>query len=275
MKILKNNYLSQEEQSKILARWKKNPNEQDRNIILENNFRLIAKLANDFCKKMGTRDIFYDLFQEGVVGAIMSIKTYDPEKGSFANWLPWWSRNLMLKWLDNTSFCMKLPNHVVSQVREMKKFISEYEEMHGVVPTDDKIKESFKIRERKMADYKYFINSEIRINSSFDNFGDSGCNDREVLEALEDTNYINPSEDLEEKDNKIFLRDVMLKFLSKTERAVLEYRNGFLGESPKTCKEIGEILQISKQRVNQIENKATRKLKKHYSWLEKVKNGKR
>lgn len=273
--MLNNNYLSQKEQNKILARWKKNPNEKDRNIILENNFRLIAKLANDLCQKIGSRELFNDLFQEGVVGAIMSIKTYDPEKGSFSNWLPWWSRNLMLKWLDAESFCVRVPNHVICQIRQMKKSISSYEEENGKIPSNDWVKESFSIKDKKMGDLNFFLTSEVKLNAHPEEYKD--ClfkneninNEYKTFDCVADDSSPIPNEEVGRQDEYLFLREALGSKLSDLERLVLEHRSGLLDGEPKTCREIGEIFGVSKQRVNQIETKATDKLKKYYSFLDK------
>ena len=241
--------MSREEEYELAIK-KKNGDKLARDKILNANLRFVVSVA----KKYQNRGLdLIDLISEGNIGLITAIEKFDPEKGyHFISYAVWWIRQTILKAIYEKSRMIRLPANKTNELiqidkvrRTMKKSISEEEELILVAQmlnmTPAHIKDMIRIS---------------RDVSSLDAVVVTAKSDSSTLaDLLEDETYENPEEKVINQNMKDEIDDV-LATLSEKEAEVIRYRFGLNGRKAMSLKEVGEVFNLTKERIRQIEKKA-------------------
>lgn len=244
--------LSAEEEFELFKRFREDNDEQAKHLLILSNLRLVVSEAK---KMVGNGLPLIDLISEGNLGLIKSIDKFDYNKGlRFSTYSVWWIRQTIKKAIVNLGRDIRIPSYKYEQLSKVNKVIDSYQAENGDIPSPEYIGEQLGMKPNKVV----LLQNEFQdIVSLSESIGDNIY--------LEDV--IGQEDDLEteiiKKDQIIEIYDLLNSALNDREKEILEMRYG-LGESKiYTLKEIGVKLNITRERVRQIEKKSIIKLKKY------------
>ncbi len=282
-KISKIPLLTPEEEKELAKRAKEGDQEALKKLV-ESNLRFVISVAKQY---IGYGLPFSELIAAGNLGLIEAAKRFDPDRGvKFISYAVWWIRQAIMQALSQQTGAVRIPlkqSHLISKVgtvynelakelereptpeevaeRVSKKIIAkELEKELGREPKPEEVEKVFKKEGYRISpeDVERYL-QVCRIPLSLDApVGDN-----------EDTFFVDfltkhGTADVEENIiQEVLEREVydLLEKLPEKERKVIELRFGLSGEEPKTLREIGEALGVSRERVRQLETRALRKLR--------------
>ena len=251
--IQKYRLLTKEEEQELFKRIREENDDQARQLLILSNLRLVISTAK---KLLGNGLPLIDLISEGNIGLIKAINKFDYDKGHrFSTYAVWWIKQSIKKAIINTGRDIRIPSYKYEQLTKVNKVITEYTNRHGEAPSIEYIAKEVEFKETKVVLLLNEFQDVISLNETI--------GDNIYLEDVigEDASV---EEEMIKEDQLIEMRELLEKILSDREKKILELRYGLYDNKIHTLKEIGEILNITRERVRQIEKKAIIKLKNHF-----------
>jgi RNA polymerase primary sigma factor len=227
--------------------------------MVESNLRFVVAYA----KRYRNPNVpFLDLIHEGNLGLIQAAKKYDPSKEGqdvkFITYAVWWIRQAILHALAEHAGSFRLPQKQANTLYRMERIRSLLAERFGRAPTDQELSEELGVSIDDVRVLTRASRSSLSLNEPVDSEGDS-----ELGDLLEQTGLPDTDELLLRESFSRALRDALAE-LPARERKVLELRFGLDDDQPKTLREIGEVMGLSRERVRQIESRALNKLRRSH-----------
>jgi RNA polymerase primary sigma factor len=227
--------------------------------MVESNLRFVVAYA----KRYRNPNVpFLDLIHEGNLGLIQAAKKYDPSQEGhdvkFITYAVWWIRQAILHALAEHAGSFRLPQKQANTLYRMERIRSLMVERFGRAPTDHELSEELGISVDDVRVLTRASRSSLSLNEPVDSEGDS-----ELGDLLEQTGLPDTDELLLRESFSRALGDALAE-LPERERRVLELRFGLTDDQPKTLREIGEVMGLSRERVRQIESRALNKLRRSH-----------
>jgi RNA polymerase primary sigma factor len=240
------------EEEKELAYRIEDGDSEARDHLVRANLRLVVNIARSY---QGKGLALQDLIAEGNLGLLRAVEGYDPSMNTrFSTYASFWIKQSMKRAVVNTAKTVRLPAYMVQLLTEWRRAGARLQEELGRAATEEEIAMRMKLPKKKLN----IIKKAIRIY----NAGPQGETDDtgwSIDDLAMDSITHTPDAQLMRSDD---LTQVLhlLDELDEREAIVLRLRFGLDGQEPKTLKEIGECLDLTRERVRQIEREALGKL---------------
>ncbi|MCC5834463.1 MAG: RNA polymerase sigma factor RpoD/SigA [Opitutales bacterium] len=237
-----------------LAALIKQGDEKARERMIKSNLRLVVKIAHDYD---GFGLPLLDLISEGNIGLIKAVERFDPEKGGkLSTYAAWWIKQSIKRALANQSKTIRLPVHLVDKIAKMRRMAAQLEEELDRPATNEEIAYALGMPINKVAHLK---SVSVRPSSLDAPVGEDDS--AQLGDLIGDENSVNPLDGLQ---NKTMLDDLkrMIDTLDPREAEIVRLRFGLNGDKPKTLEEVGELFDITRERVRQLQNIALTRMRK-------------
>lgn len=241
------------EQERELAKKKQQGDPVAFKRLVECNLRLVVSIAKKF---LGHGLSLLDLIEEGNIGLMKGIEKFDYKMGyKLSTYVTWWIRQAVSRALADQAKTIRIPVHMVETINRLNKVKKKLTTELGCEPSVEQIAQGMHMSVQKVEEVMQIAMDPISLDKPVGEEDDSI-----VADFIADQNVISPEANAE----RVMLKEQMVELLDtlkEREKKVLMLRFGIGDDHPRTLEEVGKELDVTRERIRQIEDKALRKLK--------------
>ncbi|OCH59402.1 RNA polymerase subunit sigma-70 [Aliivibrio fischeri] len=243
------------EEELVYSRLHKKGDLSARNTLIESNLRLVVKVANKYRKRNQTDLAILDIIEEGNLGLIKAIDKFNPELGyRFSTYAVWWIRESIESALFNHSRTVRLPVHITKELNTYLRAARELSKSLKREPSIRDISTYCEEEQIKVSKIISLIPNQLTCHSA--------CSDElspKFFELSSNNKALEPDNSLSQ-DNLEMNLSSWIDSLNYREKEIIINRYGLFGCKVKTLEDLGKDLDLSKERVRQIQSETLIKL---------------
>jgi RNA polymerase primary sigma factor len=245
------------DQEKDLARKIGEGSTEARDQMVRANLRLVVNIARGYT---GKGLALQDLIEEGNLGLLRAVEGFDPTMNTrFSTYASYWIKQSIKRALVNTAKTIRIPAYMVELLAKWRRATNKLSDELGRPPTHEEVAKLLGLPKKKLN----IIKKAIRVYNAAPQSDQTEAG-WSIDEMLMDSRSKTPDTEMVETDDLKHVL-ILLEKMDKREATVLRMRFGLNDEEPKTLKEIGECLGLTRERVRQIESEALAKLSEDLS----------
>lgn len=241
---------------RVLSRFEKakKATKRAREKLIECNLRLVVSIA----KKYMNRGIpFLDLIQEGNMGLMKAVEKFEHGMGyKFSTCATWWIKQAITRAIADQGSLIRIPIHMTENINRLNKVSRSLMQKLGREPRPEEIAQEMDMPLKKVLKIMKVSRDPVSLEAPI------GEEDGRLMDIISDPVSSSPLDMLETRELKQIMRDALCTNISNGEKEVVKMRFGIDEEKEYTLEEIGRKLNVTRERIRQIEVKAIKKLKR-------------
>ncbi len=245
--------ITPDEEKELARKIQKGDSEALRKLV-EANLKFVVSVAKNY---RGRGVPFMDLINEGNLGLIEAAKRFDPDRNvKFITYAVWWIRQSIIHAISEQSGVFRVSHKTLNLFNNISRVQNKLQKELGRDPTSEEVAEELNITALQLRSILSKVVEAQSLNASLSDDADISLED-----LIEQVSIPGADEKLIKQS---FLDDLdeSLSMLNDREIKILSHRYGLNGEDPKTLQEIGKLVNLSRERVRQIEKNALKKIRR-------------